>query len=560
MEDQIRESNDELTESSSDELKDLQKEYELKLQKILEKKKSKQKLQKKEIEPLPKVEAEIPKTIPQIPLSPEKKEVRVAKKENTEAVKIQASNQSSNQFQGKKPPAASSFVKKLYEAGSSKSNIDYDNRIYEFENIPKPQNIDLNERDQYSGEVLRKKYITEDDLKRLLENIKVLKVEKALAKIAPPDYAEPPYENWCLIGFVVGKSEPKTSKDKKKYIKISVGNYNHSIDIMLFAEAFKKYWKLQLGELIVVLNPQLNVFKPPFKGFNLKLDGAYNSILEIGSVASFGYCSAMKKDNQRCTNVVNTKQNSLCAYHLDAHFKQSQNKRMELSGSVHLKSPTRNGKKQSMYLNKDGKNGYLDFNTINEKTTVYGINGGGLDSSHYHRPEILDSVTQKRRKLKDERNNKLLEEKLSSLSNNSTAKKLGLIKKQPEVKSKKIFTSETLAKIGFNPIVTNSTYDSPSKKRSKLNDDIKELYTLSQSTVKSLDSSIAEQHSKKRKWKKNLNELKQYLEKYVGQLFPVKEKNSTNTAYYLSDSCSDLEIAFDDHRDEKKYNGILERM
>lgn len=522
--DQRTGSEGELTESSSDELADLQKEFEVRRQKILENKLKKKKadVPEKHVVRSPSPERATNRYIGPPPAKSKtsflKETIPDKKKEPDNRSKIESRNEPSQ------------FFNKLHQSSQhAPKAIDYETREFLFD-IPPPQEIAVEEKEQFSSQYIRKRYITHDDLNRVLENKKVLKLDRMYAKITAPAYTEPAYANWCVIGIITAKKDPKltksTAKEKgSKYLKITISDLNLTVDLMIFGDAFKKYWKLRIGDVICVLNPDVNAWKPPFNGFNLSISDGVDSIVEIGSSRDFGHCTMVKKDNTRCTSVINTSKSDLCNYHQEIKYKQSQNKRMELSGSVNLKSPTnKHGQKLSMYLstNQNGKvsGGYLNYEKINQQTVNYCQEGGKIGDAFVN-PKLLDNMTVKRRKHNDSKNNLLLEKKLLKLLNNSNFKKLGLIKStdQPEPQlNKTAFNTSILNKIGFDPTTNNVTsiHTSPQKKRKQLSSDLQELYEISshKQAARKLTSSTDDKLMKKNKWRSNLKTLNQYKQRY----------------------------------------------
>ncbi|KAK6455594.1 required for S-phase initiation or completion [Scheffersomyces xylosifermentans] len=556
-----------LTESSSDELNDLVKQFEAKYEQLRKKKELRKKQKEEEHEvhgnasPIEKMPPSIHirhnKTatdnesttsdletirkavkIPQIEKTPPASPVKTSKNPVSNGKPLQSYNQVTNV---KAPIKASTFINKLYETNATNQarklqSIDYSNRKFEFEGINDitSLNKESEETEAYSHYHLRKRYIDHKDVTKFLKGItelKLLKIDKLLAKVHKGNhYAEPMYTNWCFVGFIISKSEPKTTKDKKsKYMKLTVGDFTRSIDLMLFGKAFDQYWKLSAGSLIMVLNPYISKFSLGEEGgngksgFTLQLnDHHLNSLMEIGSVRDFGLCTFVRKtDNSRCTNVIDTSKAVLCDFHLDFKYKKSG--RMELNGSVQMKSPQKT--KTSVYLKggAHGNGGYIQY--ANENTTVYENNTGGrIDSKKYYNPSILQTEA-KRRKLQVEKSNQLLEKQLSKLSQNSKFHELHLTKtrqratedvnKAVELK-KRGFSHNMISKIGFDPTTNtakgqDASFKSPTRRRQE-HDRVRELYELSNAKSKSrtLQSSTEDRQSKVSKWQSNIKNLKQY--------------------------------------------------
>ena len=493
---------------------------------------------------------------------------------------------------------ASSFISKLYDANfaskaQSLQKIDYSERKFEFDGVQeiKSVNIEADEVEPISRMRLRKRYIEQKSVEKLVSDInelKYLQVDKLLAKVHKGNnYAEPMYTNWCFVGFVVKKSEPKQSKDKNKskFIKLSVGNFVRSVDVLLFGEAFNQYWKISPGSLVFILNPYISKYSMGEgngikTGFTLHVAGNNtNSILEIGAIRDYGLCTFVKKtDYSRCSNVIDVLKSSLCDFHLDTKYRKSS--RMELNGSVMMKSPQK--KKAAVYLTNEGvqgNGGFIRF--ANENTTLYESGTAKIDLKRYHDPRILQT-SEKKRKMNDERANQLLERRLSKLLQNSGLRALHLTKDQHkeensakhyEMKNRG-YSHNMISKLGFDPTTTmvksqDASYKSPTRKRRE-HERVRELYELSNSKSKerTLRSSTEDQKSKISKWQENIQNLKRYKDSINNSRDPFSDYSSnTKTILHLqkpaknrviddTDSSSDnddLDIEFDTEEMKQSY-------
>lgn len=503
---EIVNSDDCLTEDSQDEVNDLVKEFEAKLEEA-KRKKRERKLQ----------------------------QAKLASKNDAKSAK---SVESPFTSKDKSSAKASDFINKLNQYNDKQATekamlIDYSKRVFEFntEGVKLKDPKDVNELDKHSNLHLRKRYVSLSDLEKLLSStdpgLKILRINKLLAKVnRTNNYMEPMYNNWCLVGFVSKKELNNTKDKKKKYMKLTVGDFDRTIDIMFFGETLQEYWKLALGDLIMILNPIISKYhflpqesNQVISGFNLKVDeNNINSIIEIGAVRDFAYCSSIvKSTNAKCTNIVNSAKTDMCEFHINLKFKSVSNKRMELNGSVQMKSPQKPKYQQ-------------DSNFFNQNTKTFTGNQAGFlnDPQHYQNPKLLSQESRKR-KLLDARANKSLENKLASLGNNSTAKILHLVKDQAKPskdQAEKIleakqrsFPTQMIGKIGFDPTNNdfryNATgidgYKSPTRKRQEI-ERVRELYELSndKSKHKQLTSSPENKKQKRDKWNTNFNLLKRY--------------------------------------------------
>ncbi|KAI3402997.2 hypothetical protein KGF56_004250 [Candida oxycetoniae] len=562
--DEVANQEDLLSEDSSDEYKDLCKEFELRARAIKEKrqKQSKQ-LQDELVNPQCEVQA-----------SPEKKEPKPV---NLEA-SIDSSNEAKSGFlsHATKP---SQLLAKLYDANLKReqekhASIDYDRRKFEFDFSGYEYNAKDVSNDQcsISGHYLRKRYLTKEQVEQILTEtdceLKIVKTDKLLAKVhRENNYAEPLYTNWCLVGFVIQKSKVLYTKTDKKYMKLKIGNFQHSVDLILFDGAFERNWKLQQGDLILILNPIINKYEikvDEFKfktGFNLKLDNTnVCSILEIGAIRDFGLCQYLKKsDNQRCNNVVNTTKQKLCDIHLDMKFKQST--RMELNGCVTMRSPSKNNNKTKVYMS-TGKNGVLNTTIssghvrhFNEDSQFTSSGIGKIDTRKYQDPRILQ-VQAKKRKLLNERANQVLEKKLSQLSknNNSIVDSLNLKINKHETPSvlETHFSPSMISKIGFDPTNIEMNKSAPQPKK------LQELYELTckSSQNKHLGVSTEDKKAKLKHWQKNISNLKKYDSKLKESNLSISSTMNVRGGSFIKKRKTDRTVETDDDNDDDDNNNI----
>lgn len=523
--DQQIDSDDVLTEDSSDELKDLVKEFELKYAEI---KKNKALKKRRSQSPLEDMLNKKKLHQPEIPRTPEKVKVHLDKVAEEPKQRL---------FTGKdhrdSKVKESNFLNKLYETSNKVSEeddhkIDFSKRKFEFQ-LEKytytPKDV-VDDLEPISKLYLRRRYLAQPQIAKIIaetdSNMKFLKIDKFLAKTHKSNnYAEPKYCNWCLVAFVLRKEPIQIAANNSKYIKLKVGNFMNSVDLMLFDNAFQKNGKVQPGDLLFILNPLINKYeiqvgKSQFQsGFNLKVDNSnVSSILEIGSLRDFGFCKFTRKlDNTRCKRAINTRTQEFCDIHLDMKFRSST--RMELNGSVSIRSPQKDKKK--MYMTKSGS-GFIK--QYNEESTVIGTSyGSPLDPKRYQDPKVLQTQI-KRRKLIDDKANEMLEQKLSKLGSASLLNNLQLSKKREatdkfasdHLKSKG-FTNTMLSHIGFDPtgasLNQNSTpFGSKLSEKSRA----RELHDLSVKTSshKSLSTSKQDRQSKVAKWNTNIRTLQNY--------------------------------------------------
>ena len=430
-----------LTDSSDDELADLEKEYAVKRQKLLELKKEKAKQAKIDEERRRKTAKNGLTQSPNGYMSGSGGHLtnQLSNLETIPTKKNEIQNKSIARMVAKenKPVSTGSFAAGLERAGGGgDQGPELATRKFEFLNIPPPLDIDVgeNDRDEVSGFRLRKRYISPDALQTLLADTKVLRIEKLLAKVCPPSFYEPAYANWCLVGLILEKLEPIASgntarapkKGRGKYIKISVGNFAHSVRVMLFGAALDRWWKLRVGDIVCILNPNINRWLHKSKtGFNLALNTAVDSILEVGLCRDFGKCSF----ENGCNTMIDTAQGTLCGYHQDLHFRKYASKRMELNGSVLSRRPL------DRPLDRKPQT-FVPYSQANERTTTFAA-APGIDRTQYTDPQELS------------RRNKAA--RVAAL-----AKRGSLRLVNTHGKAVQPFTSAALKNIGYDPVPRKS--------------------------------------------------------------------------------------------------------
>ncbi|KAK6463778.1 required for S-phase initiation or completion [Scheffersomyces coipomensis] len=543
-------SEDALTEDETDALADLQKEFELRAQDIREK--YEQSRKQKTHNPMlfendeKKRRVEVSGTPPPSPKGKEKPKPIYKTSAHDDI------DDSTPISMPKKPEVKpSNFIQNLedmsFKMRAAKAmSVDYSLRKFSFEDYHTivPGNSEVNEIEPVSHIKLRKRFIQNDTMKSIVKKtdpaMKFLNVAKFLAKSNNTNnYEEPPYSNWCFMGIIINKSDPMNTKVREdeshkyknqqssKYMKLSVGDFNHTIDVYLFGKSFEEYWKLSVGSVVFILNPIISkvdsikgyMSKVNGVGFTLKLDdNSVGSILEMGIAKSLGYCTY---STQECRTVIDISKTDVCDFHYDLKFRKSSSKRMELNGSVQMKSPQK--VKQSVYMGKGGTSNDAYRTFLVDSTPTYKNEGGKLDKSLYFDSNILD-YQGKKRKFQDERANKSLEKKLSKLGQSSQMiSNLKLFKNAkpsapPTIEKEKAFSNVMIQDLGFDPTYSESTELQRSKGK-----EVKRLQELNQISLdkskdRNLTSSTEDIQSKKMKWKENFHTLKDYKQSMTNKL------------------------------------------
>lgn len=349
-------------------------------------------------------------------------------------------------------------------------------RIYTFDKDLVCEPISVNEKEYFSGKQISKRYLTHESLAKFLEDKKVLRLSKLFAKVSPPEFEEPRYANWVVIGIISKKSIPRgTSDNKSKYITMTLTDFKLNIDIHIFGPAVEKYVKLRLGDIIAILNPEIYIWRPDHNGmiksFSLSIKHTHDSILEIGKARDFGLCQSLKRDGTVCGTPIDKSLEDCCFFHKELRIRKTAGKRMELNGSFNLRSPTKNGRKQQFLMGGKDDMGNYKNSTIFEdryapkvdrtsKSMVYFSNphaGKAFFNDSYQNPEILKNIEEKKRKIQERKKEATLRAKLLRLGEKSAVtkptisneEKLALQKKKALLKT--AFQGDALQNLGYDP-------------------------------------------------------------------------------------------------------------
>ena len=550
---------DVLTEDSEDELADLEKEFAARKARLLEEREMKK---KRSLEAL------------QVQRSPSPK--RSTRAQGKETV-LPA-------FKGRKlvftdkgcviPPtkafqktSTSTFASKLRDIQQTQHTdvTNYKERFFEFENITSKSIInctDADSKDLHSGEILLRRYLSSAALDQNLASVKILRVAKLLAKVHAPQFEEPKYINWCLAGIIMHKSEPKTTTTNSKYMCLRIGLFTHTVDVFLFGDAFRKYWKLQCGDVVAVLNPGVKKYGDRF---NLSLKDNLNAVLEIGTLKHYKRCSADTAQGERCKFIVDSLKNDLCSYHEERKFKQRS--RMELQGSIKQKAPRdKNGNVSQFYISNTNKTLFVGYESagILEKDVVY-TGGEQFDESKFDRP-VVDSAAAKVRN--QMANNRLESQLLTRSAPTRTAElqRLGIVcanamdgsKLNHEQLRMQAFHHGFLKGIGYDPVAAAGANQLIHDKRPANSKAIEDLRMLGSCKSVNIAPSTEERAAKARRRKQAMRILKSSAcePQLLAAIRTQTPKQNTVIAKVEDVSCddeSDIEISFASEADKIQY-------
>ncbi|CUS24743.1 LAQU0S19e00628g1_1 [Lachancea quebecensis] len=357
-------------------------------------------------------------------------------------------------------------------------------RVHTFKGIDSVKSnlpINVDEKESYSGFNISRRYMSTSDLNEVMRDTKVLRLPKLFSKVRPPKFTEPDYANWVTIGIMSFKSEVKLTSSSKpsKYFKITLTDFTHNLDVYIFNNInVEKYYNLRVGDIIAILNPDILPWRPSqvnndefsgpvVKSFNLSIRHNFDCVLEIGTSKDLGFCRIPNKATRKpCGAPINRAATDRCEYHQDVRFRHVNAQRVELNGSTSLRSPVKNGKKQALYGTSGVKR---KLQLLPDKHAPQAQDGEGQNTlffsnpnyakaffdDSYQNPDMLNNLENKRRKLKDNKREKALQNQLNSAigktGHESFNNKSKEEQKQMKEATEQVLNSGLLRDIGFDP-------------------------------------------------------------------------------------------------------------
>jgi minichromosome maintenance protein 10 len=200
--------------------------------------------------------------------------------------------------------------------------------------------------DSYSGFHLSKRIIPHQVLTRTLAQKKTYVLKDLLQQIKAPDWSLPDEEfDIVVFAIIAGKSDPrhhaprsgvngKQPTERGKYMVLTLVDLEYEVELFLFDDGFSRWWKLQPGTVVAILNPGI---MPPAPGkaatgrFSLVINSDADMILEIGNARDLGFCKAVKKDGSLCSSWINRKRTEYCEFHTNEAVRKVRSGRMELN-------------------------------------------------------------------------------------------------------------------------------------------------------------------------------------------------------------------------------------
>lgn len=403
---------------------------------------------------------------------------------------------------------------------------------------------DTEEIEKFSGIQIDQRYIEAGTLETMFEDKKILRLDRLFQKVYPPDFKEPDYPNWVVIGVITEKSDVKFTNNKSsKYLSLSISNFILNLKLLLFGDAFTKYWKLKVGDIIGILNPRIlpykNMTTKTVQTFNLTLNSNFNSIVEIGKAKNLGYCRASFRD-KKCNVPIDKSQTDYCEYHQNTNYIKSASQRMDLNGlstSGGLNKLKDLSKVKTVLMNKNYKSSDIKSYGVQVFENPYANKfdnshkNDGFSSSHakkafmdenYVNPQYLNNLDNKRKILKNKKKEAELRLKLANMKGGETLIKNDSSQNIDEEQAKKnakifktAYSANVVNSLGFDPTRNslgreNDRIDIMLDTRGRAKVKVETLNSIRKRKELHLSPSRDSRNKRSRKWKENIKHLKEY--------------------------------------------------
>ncbi|KNG49393.1 DNA replication [Stemphylium lycopersici] len=201
----------------------------------------------------------------------------------------------------------------------------------------------------FSGLHLKSREMQHNVVTRTLEGKTVLTIPQLLKTVKAPEYDPPDWENdYVVLGVICYKSTPHNSKnaardqtkgnqDKEtdqngKFMVIKLTDLKWELDLFLFDTGFSQFWKLPLGTVVAILNPDIMPPRNRDTGkFSLKLSSSDDTILELGTARDLDFCNAKRKDGKDCGQWIDGRKTEFCEFHIQLQVDKAKKGRMQVN-------------------------------------------------------------------------------------------------------------------------------------------------------------------------------------------------------------------------------------
>ncbi|KAH7077515.1 hypothetical protein BKA63DRAFT_267211 [Paraphoma chrysanthemicola] len=219
--------------------------------------------------------------------------------------------------------------------------------------------------ESFSGLHLKSREMQHNVVTRTLEGKTILTIPQMLKTVKSPEYDPPDLENdYVVLGVICSKSSPLNTKSnvrenskgnqegdrQGKFMVIKLTDLKWELDLYLFDTGFSQFWKLPVGTLIAVLNPDIMPPRNRDTGkFSLKLSSSDDTILELGTARDLDFCHAQRKDGKDCGQWIDSRKTEHCEFHIQLQVEKSKRGRMEVNTMVGMGKGSGGGGKFGMF-------------------------------------------------------------------------------------------------------------------------------------------------------------------------------------------------------------------
>ncbi|GMR53647.1 hypothetical protein PMAYCL1PPCAC_23842 [Pristionchus mayeri] len=159
---------------------------------------------------------------------------------------------------------------------------------------------------------------------------------KDMGKVSIMSKVDTSESSWVTVGVIIEKSGTLKSSSGNEYMIWKLHDLKNCEEkptkALLFGEAVKEHWKLQKGNVVVMLSPQI-ILDSKTSELTLKISRS-SSIVHIGSSVDLGKCKGRKQDGSECRAFVNVSKCEMCVYHAASEVRKLAARRGTFSHSI----------------------------------------------------------------------------------------------------------------------------------------------------------------------------------------------------------------------------------
>jgi minichromosome maintenance protein 10 len=268
----------------------------------------------------------------------------------------------STRTEGFRGPSAASQASSTALRNATSTSTKYN------EIVDRDDSSDAASFESFSGLHLKSRGMQHNTLTRTLEGKTIFTIPQLLKDVKGPFFDPPDIEgDYVILGIIASKSSPLTPKNARreqqagndntdanqsgKFMVIRITDLKWELDLFLFDTGFSQFWKLPIGTLIAVLNPDIMKPRNTDTGkFSLKLGSSDDTVLEIGVARDLDFCHATKKDGKGCEQWIDGRKTEFCDFHIELQIERSKRGRMEVNTMTGFgKGPSGGGGKHGMF-------------------------------------------------------------------------------------------------------------------------------------------------------------------------------------------------------------------